>query len=79
MATKIKAVEAQEILDSRGWPTLEATIILDNGLSASASVPAGSSLNNSLIEIAFELMISIKIDLSYQLLFLLLLDYLRFL
>jgi enolase len=44
MATKIKQVLAREILDSRGWPTVEATIILDNGLMASASVPAGSEL-----------------------------------
>ena len=46
MATKIKEVKAQEILDSCGWPTIEVTIILDNDLSASASVPAGSSLRN---------------------------------
>lgn len=46
MATKIKQVLAREILDSRGWPTLEATIILDNGLMASASVPAGSQLKS---------------------------------
>jgi enolase len=44
MATKIKQIFAQEILDSRGWPTVEATVVLDNGLSASASVPAGSLL-----------------------------------
>jgi enolase len=46
MTVKIKQIIAREILDSRGWPTLEATVILDNGLSASASVPAGSSLRN---------------------------------
>jgi Enolase len=46
MATKIKDIRAQEILDSRGWPTVEVTVILDNGLEASASVPAGSSLRN---------------------------------
>jgi enolase len=45
MTIKIKQVLAREILDSRGWPTIEATIILDNGLSASASVPAGSVLS----------------------------------
>ena len=47
MATKIKQVLAREILDSQGWPTVEATIILDNDLAASASVPAGSALNTS--------------------------------
>ncbi len=44
MSAKIKKILAREILDSRAWPTLEVTIILDNGLTASASVPAGSSL-----------------------------------
>jgi len=46
MATKIKQIFATEILDSRGWPTVEATVVLDNELSASASVPAGSLLIN---------------------------------
>lgn len=47
MVTKIKKISAREILDSRGWPTTQATVILDNGVEASASVPAGSDLNNS--------------------------------
>lgn len=42
MAT-IKNISAREILDARGVPTLEATVILSNGLSASASVPSGAS------------------------------------
>ncbi len=46
MVTKIKKIIAREILDSRAWPTLEATVILDNGLMASASVPAGSPLKS---------------------------------
>ena len=46
MATKIKQILAREILDSRGWPTIEATIILDNGLMASASVPSSSQLKS---------------------------------
>ena len=46
MATKIKQILAREILDSRAWPTLEVTVLLDNGLSASASVPAASNLQN---------------------------------
>lgn len=40
---KIKSISAREILDARGWPTIEARVILDNGLSAIASVPAGTS------------------------------------
>jgi len=36
-------VEAQEILDSRGNPTVEAEVILDNGIRATASVPSGAS------------------------------------
>lgn len=39
----IQNISAREILDSRGDPTVEATIKLKNGLIASASVPAGVS------------------------------------
>ena len=35
---KIKCVKAREILDSRGTPTVEAEIVLESGLSATASV-----------------------------------------
>lgn len=41
MAT-IKNITAREILDARGVPTLEAKVILNNGLSATASVPSGA-------------------------------------
>ncbi|MEI6529187.1 MAG: phosphopyruvate hydratase [Candidatus Falkowbacteria bacterium] len=40
---KIKNISAREILDSRGNPTLEAKVVLDNGLVAKASVPSGAS------------------------------------
>ena len=40
----IKKIEAREILDSRGWPTLEAIVFLENGLIARASVPSGLSV-----------------------------------
>ncbi len=40
---KIKQIIAREILDSRGNPTVETKIILDNGVSAKASVPSGAS------------------------------------
>ncbi len=40
---KIKTIRAHEILDSRGNPTVEVTVSLDNGISGSASVPSGAS------------------------------------
>ncbi|MDD5527819.1 MAG: phosphopyruvate hydratase [Patescibacteria group bacterium] len=40
---KIKNIIAREILDSRGNPTVETKVILDNGLAAKASVPSGAS------------------------------------
>ncbi len=36
-------VSALEVLDSRGNPTVEATVILDDGTSATAMVPSGAS------------------------------------
>ncbi len=41
--SKIKKIQAREILDSRGNPTIETEIILSNRIFASASVPSGSS------------------------------------
>lgn len=43
MTTKIAALDALEILDSRGNPTLRVTLTLDDGLHVSASVPSGAS------------------------------------
>lgn len=40
---KISAVTAQEILDSRGNPTVEATVVLEDGTKALAAVPSGAS------------------------------------
>ncbi len=40
---KIKAVNAREILDSRGTPTIETTIWSENGHGAIASIPSGAS------------------------------------
>jgi len=40
---KIKELRAREILDSRGNPTVEAEVILDNGIIGRASVPSGAS------------------------------------
>ena len=39
----IQSVTAIEVLDSRGNPTIEAQVILDNGLTASACAPSGAS------------------------------------
>jgi enolase len=41
--TKITLVKAREILDSRGFPTLEAEIHLDDNTVALAAVPSGAS------------------------------------
>src|SRR5690625_3584353 len=39
----IEAVSAREILDSRGNPTIEVEIELDDGTDVRASVPSGAS------------------------------------
>jgi len=41
--SRIKAVAAREILDSRGNPTVEVDVILDSGTMGRASVPSGAS------------------------------------
>jgi enolase len=43
MGPAIEKVQALEILDSRGNPTVRVTVTLTNGLSESASVPSGAS------------------------------------
>ncbi len=40
---KIKDIYAREILDSRGFPTLKTTVILERGFTGVASVPSGAS------------------------------------
>ncbi|MFA5394359.1 MAG: phosphopyruvate hydratase [Candidatus Ratteibacteria bacterium] len=40
---KIKGVKARQILDSRGNPTVEADIFLENGFWGRAAVPSGAS------------------------------------
>lgn len=44
---KIKQIKAREILDSRGNPTVEVDVILDNGLVGRAAVPSGASTGTS--------------------------------
>jgi enolase len=39
----IARIEAREILDSRAFPTVEATVYLDDGTTGSAAVPSGAS------------------------------------
>ncbi len=41
--TKITNIKAREILDSRGFPTLEAEVKLEDGSIAIAAVPSGAS------------------------------------
>ena len=41
--SKIKDIVAREILDSRGNPTVEVDVILDNGILGRAAVPSGAS------------------------------------
>ena len=39
----IQTIIAREIIDSRGIPTLEATVYLDNGIAGTSAVPSGTS------------------------------------
>lgn len=43
MSLKIKSLKAREIIDSRGNPTVETTLILSDGSLGTASVPSGAS------------------------------------
>lgn len=40
----IKSLHAYEIIDSRGYPTIEGRLMLDNGEEVVSSVPAGTSI-----------------------------------
>ena len=40
---KIATVYGRQIFDSRGFPTVEATVMLENGDAVTASVPSGAS------------------------------------
>ena len=41
--TLIRSVRAREILDSRGNPTIEVDVTLDDGAPGRAAVPSGAS------------------------------------
>ncbi len=43
IVVNIVSSTAREILDSRGWPTVEAELRFDNGVTARAAVPSGAS------------------------------------
>lgn len=43
MSSKIRTLQAREILDSRGDPTVEVHIVLENGVRTKASVPSGAT------------------------------------
>lgn len=43
MSIRIKKIVAREILDSRGNPTVEVDVILEDGTKGSAAVPSGAS------------------------------------
>ena len=43
MSTTIVHIEAREILDSRGFPTVEASVVLEDESTGEAAVPSGAS------------------------------------
>lgn len=44
ISTSIYAIIAREILDSRGDPTIETTVVLESGYRGTTSIPAGTSM-----------------------------------
>ena len=41
--SKIKEIKSRQVFDSRGFPTVEADVILEDGSIGSAIVPSGAS------------------------------------
>ena len=41
--TKIKNIIGRQVFDSRGFPTVEAEVVLENGIKSKAIVPSGAS------------------------------------
>ena len=39
----IKSIKSLQIIDSRGFPTIEATVLLESGAQGSCAVPSGAS------------------------------------
>ena len=46
MKSHIKNIYSREILDSRGNPTVEVDLVLENDIVARAAVPSGASTGN---------------------------------
>lgn len=46
MSSAIRSIRALEILDSRGYPTVECQVVLESGAAARASVPSGASVGS---------------------------------
>ncbi len=44
---KIKSIHARQIFDSRGNPTVEADVVLENGVMARSAVPSGASTGSN--------------------------------
>src|SRR3990170_6981904 len=44
--SKIKQVFAREILNSKGFPSIETTVVLNDGKTGVASCPSGTSVGN---------------------------------
>jgi enolase len=40
---RIKSISAREVIDSRGTPTIQATVLCDNDIIGSAMIPSGAS------------------------------------
>ena len=51
---KIRYIKAYEILDSRGTPTVAATVELESGVKGYASVPSGVKGKIDFPQIGFE-------------------------
>jgi len=47
MASKISAVRAREIFDTKGLPTLEVDVVLDDGCTGRVAAPGGTSRGSS--------------------------------
>ncbi len=43
MSSQIIAIDARQILDSRGNPTIEVDVVLEDGIRGRAAVPSGAS------------------------------------
>jgi enolase len=54
---KISKIQAREIIDCRGWPTVQADVWVDGRLIGRADVPSGRSTGTNVNDLKFMLMI----------------------